>query len=114
MEQFSNKGFESSAGSPPPPWLPTAQSQLEWLVSSITTGATLERIADAIAEAIMTKLARYQKLEVDAQFIADAVAKRIEEERQIQRLAAEIIRKGVEQKTAEEKGAKPESEATAL
>ncbi|MEP0815073.1 MAG: hypothetical protein HRF49_10480 [bacterium] len=87
--------MSSKAGrlTPPPLNIATLKA-LDYIVTAITTGRNLERISDAVAEAIATKLARHQKLELDAQFIADAVLKRIEEERQIQRLATEIIRRG--------------------
>jgi len=81
---------------PPLEHAPITLRHLDYIVGGITTGRNLERIADAVAEAVMTKLARNQKLDLDAQFIADAVLKRIEEERQIGRLATEIIRRGVD------------------
>jgi hypothetical protein len=65
--------------------------ELDYVVTAITTGRQLERLADAVAEAVMTKLSRYQRLELDAQFIADAVVKRIEEERLVSRIVGEIV-----------------------
>jgi len=81
---------------PPLEHAPITLRHLDYIISGITTGRNLERIADAVAEAVMTKLARNQRLDIDMQFLADAVLKRIEEERQIGRLATEIIRRGVD------------------